>query len=340
MKIPSDQKNNSTEPQELFKSVERINHAYLEAFQSRIADTLKQIQTMPEELLDNTILSQWSQMVGQAVQTLTKYARLELPRITMKAISRSWEDIKKAFNSYNVFAAVDSTLASVSKQISQQMNCGLDFVRAHQDWEKAAEKYALIMIEAEWPPVLDIPSQAVHEIIEAYNEMPIDQFKTEICEAMLDFYDERELRSKFEKWRSTDLLSRRISILTDVIEGHLEGRYNLTIPTVLTQIEGFIGDISEHRGRMRGKDIERYLTDLFDNRLASSPFDRVKSLIIDRIFQHFEWGDRIANSISRHAILHGAMTDYGTKGGSLKCILLFDYIVRYYGKKSEEVKRN
>jgi len=272
------------------------------------------------------------------VQTLTQVARMEIPRITMDAVLRSWESIARDLNLNKVFGAIDSSLVSLTEQVAKQMNQALDFVRAQKDWEKAADRYALIMIEAEWPPVLDVPSSAVFDIVKAYDEMPAGQFKDEISQAMVGFYDEQTLHAKLDEWRGAEALSRRMPILHEVVDGHLRGTYYLTIPTILTQIEGFIGDISEHRGRMRGSDVERYLTELFDNRLASSPFDRVKFLIIDRVFQHFEWGDRIASSISRHAILHGSMTDYGSEVNSLKCILLFDYIVRYYLKKIEETR--
>ena len=95
---------------------------------------------------------------------------------------------------------------------------------------------------------------------------------------------------------------------------------------MLIQIEGLLGDYFNHIGRMTGNDVTNYLQSI-DGKYLGSMYDAVKKYLSDYIYANFEWGSPITSFLSRHAILHGADKNYGTKMNAIKSILLFDFLV-------------
>jgi len=321
---------------EIFEAIHSLNNTFFRDLRSNFETIASQIDiAFIEKKLDLTRVIPFEQIKG-SIQLVAEAAKALQPINDMKLIAESYRSLHSLKPVMEAFKEMDKLAGTYIRGVQSQFRQTLKLLREQQRYKEANERYAAIMIEVDWPPVLDIPSIAIYDIIEAYDSMPAKQFKAELDDVLINFYDREQLHLKLEKWRKILILSRRMRILEDIVEGHLEGKYNLTIPTTLSQIEGLIGDINEHRGRMRQSDMLGYLEDLFDNQISKSPYDIVKSLILRRVFEQFEWGDAVSSSISRHAILHGAKTDYGDKISSLKSILLFDYIVYYYLKKVEK----
>ena len=246
--------------------------------------------------------------------------------------------VKKTFlPNQSDYYAVSQYINQYIKDIQQSYKQAVDMLLQMERDKKANRRYAAIMIKIDWPPVLHIPNAATHEIINLYDSMPIEEFRQEIDSSLSEFYDQDELSQILEEWKTIKILERRIGILEDIIIGHNLGKFNLTIPTALSQIEGILGDMYNHLGRMKGIDRHNYLTELFNHYIFNLPELNVAPLIW-KIYEGFEWGKPVPSHINRHAILHGFNTDYGYRINSLKCILLLDYIIQHCCKKLEDAE--
>lgn len=125
-------------------------------------------------------------------------------------------------------------------------------------------------------------------------------------------------------WAANPVTAPRIHILTAALEAHQEGRYVLSIPPLLAQLEGIIADGKQPQGgEMRQRTMKEYVAQLAegDDLIGAHISDFVSNIVL----ANFIRGQPIPD-LSRHAILHGAATTYGTELNSIKTILTFDYV--------------
>lgn len=291
--------------------------------------------TFKQELFEDiqAVYSSYLQLVQSAIGNVA--GKIDIDSIK-KLIHSSATPNTALLNQVNL--SIKNAVSQYSKEIIQSYKQITDMLLQQEREKKASRRYTAIMIEIDWPPVLDIPNAATHQIIDLYDSMPIDEFRQKIESSLSKFYDEEELSRKLEEWKTVQILERRLGILEDIIVTHTLGKFHLTVPVTLSQIEGVLGDVYGHRGWMSGKSLEKYLADLFNHCIFNSPELSIESLIRDKVYGDFRWGDPVHSDINRNAILHGAKTDYGNKVNSLKCILLLDYIVLFYSKGLENEK--
>ncbi|WP_419945094.1 hypothetical protein [Candidatus Poriferisodalis sp.] len=118
----------------------------------------------------------------------------------------------------------------------------------------------------------------------------------------------------------------RESILREAFAAHREGRFNLSIPAILPQIDGIWHERCGHN--LFGSDIRKVV--------AAAQDPQVKGGIIARLLQSLtnpEWKLRQPRrkraagfvALNRHQVLHGEVTDYGTEENSLKAIALLHF---------------
>ena len=193
------------------------------------------------------------------------------------------------------------------------------------------EAFALMLFDLGWPPPLDICLEDAQRIVELYLQDGV-KCRPAVDDYICSLYTEGVLFAKFEDWRRNPILASRIHILEAVLEAHLEGKYFLSVPALLPQIEGLIVDAYGHTGWLAGGRLEKYINSI-DNveerervaRKELSINDVFKQIMIDLVLDNFCHGEPVNSPLSRHAILHGGDTKYGTGTNSLKTILLFDY---------------
>jgi hypothetical protein len=157
---------------------------------------------------------------------------------------------------------------------------------------------------------------------------------------MFEIYDEEYLDHILLKWEQRKLISSRISILRNVIKCHNQQMYNASIPTLLPQLEGTIANAFQHKGKLNSYHLKVYLKHLLIKPNEERVFSFEEALhnyYIQYVLVNFEHGKEIMSEVSRHAILHGGLTSYGTKENSLKLILLFDFLIDCFDEITEEV---
>lgn len=191
------------------------------------------------------------------------------------------------------------------------------------------ELFQVVMFDLGFPPSDTLFPKEIKYVLDlcsSYNGSN-EQLKEEITKFLVGCYNDKELSSLLEHWGNQTVCQSRIHILREVIQGHSSGFYNLTVPTMLSQIEGIIAKGFNHQGRMTVKHQKVYISDLLSSTDTGS-FDRtINDYFLKTILAEFEHGVEIESDLSRHAILHGADTQFGTQINSLKCILVFDYLL-------------
>ncbi|MFP3489612.1 hypothetical protein R0K20_18625, partial [Staphylococcus sp. SIMBA_130] len=82
-----------------------------------------------------------------------------------------------------------------------------------------------------------------------------------------------------------------------------------------------------------------FLARVLLNDTSAFSFDQqVEKYYVDTILAEFTRGEEIKSDLSRHAILHGADTDYGTKVNSIKTILVLDTIIEKLDEMYKDIE--
>lgn len=212
----------------------------------------------------------------------------------------------------------------------------LAFIEAQKVAANLEQRFDVILCECDWPPLLDFTHRDIKAIVDEYDRTEFKQFRKDFDAALLECYGLDALAEKITSWQDKGLRPERLFILKKAVEAHSIGDFVLSVPVILVQIEGVIAEGMKHTGWMGGTRIRKYLETLA-NGYAVEPFSSsAMDFVNSTVLEQFEWGSPLSSSLSRHAILHGAATEYGTEVNSLKALLLFDFVVTsLYAKKLE-----
>lgn len=181
-----------------------------------------------------------------------------------------------------------------------------------------------LLVELGWPPHGSMPLLVLRTVTRVYDKEGAARARETLNAMMLNYYGTDQVRRILIGWKQRQWLSARIPALEQAVGAHLGGLYYTSIPVVLAQTEGMLADAFGHNTRLSGRDLKKYV-----GRLCRRPngFDvAARRFALEVVLAAFEFGGPIPSSLSRHAIMHGADTEYGTQTNSLKAILLFDYL--------------
>lgn len=160
------------------------------------------------------------------------------------------------------------------------------------------------------------------------------------------FEDETFRRGLVARWQA----SGRWAVLEQILKAHDEGLYYLTVPTALAQAEGIVAAMVQPHGGMKQKDLPRHISSLekgTDEKDRGLYGPSVDAFVESYLLAKFHHGDPLP-AFSRHAILHGADTGYGTLDKSLRSMVWVDYLlicreereaVRADGTSAEETSK-
>ena len=191
-----------------------------------------------------------------------------------------------------------------------------------QRWvEEAPERLREALKDAGTIPHPELSLEDIRTVTAAFEEFggeaAVDRIR--VLHAEL-FDDENFRRGLAARWRA----SGRRAALEQILQAHDAGFYYLTIPAALAQAEGIVAEMFQHHGDMKMKVLEDYLLSLQESTDLYGP--SVETFVMRFLFEKFRHGDPVP-AFSRHAILHGADTSYGTKDKSLRSIVWVDYLL-------------
>lgn len=188
-------------------------------------------------------------------------------------------------------------------------------------------KYA--MVELGFPPHHALSISQMRFIAQNYEDNK-EEVESYIADFLNEFYNSKKLNEILIEWEDSKILEKRLPLLRNAVMAHNIGMYDLVVPAILSQLEGFLIDLFGVKGRVDGKITKIMLKHLLVEKEGhDSGFnfdDAIHKYYSEQILENFEHGKTMKYGISRHAILHGADTEFGKPSTSLKVLLLFDYL--------------
>lgn len=188
-----------------------------------------------------------------------------------------------------------------------------------------------------WPPV-HYEHQDLHTELEHLFRQAPDDLEHQALRTIHRYMDETGLERIQSDWKSNPLLQSRTAILGDAVQCHHQELWNASLPVWYILVEGIlIENIAPNKPRRTPRG-QRTIGPLDCFRLITTPHLPFKGWqAIQEFTQKQAWcqylssADSVSNS--RHGVMHGASTDYGTPENSLKALLLLDYVqeVLHYG---------
>lgn len=298
-------------------------------------EQVKALQRATRAVSENLLRQMPRPVLSQAVQRMmepisrhsSQIARLWIEQL---AISDKWA---RSFDLLNEgvrrqLEGLVNQQAAWARRFSEQFNqIGKRLVEGLRFLEK---KYAQVLgwlLDMGWPPLLHVSFPFLAKLRKSCEGLSRTKAQ-KIVDREISRYHNGDLlrREVLAKWKKRSCLRNRIRILKTAIEAHIRGEYELSVPALLPQIEGVLAENFGHRGYMRGKDYERYLKRALQQRGLANAEDVLLKFILNFVLGEFRYGHPIIFDLNRHAILHGAYTDYAKRSTSLKVILVLDFL--------------
>ncbi|MBE7493773.1 MAG: hypothetical protein HS117_02390 [Verrucomicrobiaceae bacterium] len=122
----------------------------------------------------------------------------------------------------------------------------------------------------------------------------------------------------------------RSPVINDALEAHEQGKYNLSVPTLLAQADGLGHDIFGVSPYSRKPANTLLLEQWLESHLTwwnNSPYRR--SIVGPLPINKSTSPDEVGDALNRHAVLHGLTSNYGTRVNSSKAISWLLFVADY-----------
>lgn len=267
------------------------------------------------------------------------------------------EAVQKVANVTNSVQQALLSLADFSLNTKNMLGGFTEAMKAVTDrMQRSLEAHELNVKTGWWYPnsVLDgISETAIHNALK--NEQKNAAFTKLVIQTTRQNNDE-VLYNIHDRWRNYNFIpSRRKRILLDVLEAHINGKYTLSIPTALPQIEHYYKKLfpKSKEQNIKYKDKPLEMIDLEQKVNFARHFGRKDHMEIPAsnylelfpIYYYFknvlfpekpllgiQKNDnkdlfRLSHSNSRHGVLHGSNANYSSEARSIKNILFLDKLL-------------
>ena len=148
----------------------------------------------------------------------------------------------------------------------------------------------------------------------------------------------RHLVETVETWNGHPLFAPRMHIIKDALQAHCEGRYTLSVPTLIPQIEGVLSDfvLANNLVAKFGKIKQVYSAVIGDVDNYSLSTWAIASTLLYQLqnttYVSINFENELRKSVNtrkttRHTVLHGIAPRYDRPIHSFKAFLLLDAII-------------
>jgi len=154
----------------------------------------------------------------------------------------------------------------------------------------------------------------------------------------LDYFRDDEwsaLRDMCKSWEEIPIFVERMHIINDALAAHINGKYTLSVPSLLPQFEGVAAKIlGNNIAHGTGNHIARLIRENYPDVHPAASKDPLMKFVVNHLFIYINFdtfgeelesqGIKAASFLHRHAILHGVHLGYAAPGLSLRAFLLLD----------------
>ncbi|MBM0064796.1 hypothetical protein [Alkalicoccobacillus gibsonii] len=246
-----------------------------------------------------------------------------------------FETRKKIIESSWILKENLSPFVDSFRQISFDFAKKVNELREHlKEHESNTEKYLLLMQVVGYPPDTNLGFSRTKLLSEIYIKYETEEWDSAtvistVNNIMEEIYDEEAITTFSLNWHDScySFLDDRIMLLRQALTAHNLGLYALSVPTLITQLEGILASTFKIDSYLSQKNLKKLIEFIFkgENRQEKD----LKDFYLNQVLAHFEHGKDIEFDVQRHAILHGASlpTQFANKETSLKIILLLKSMV-------------
>lgn len=335
------------EADSLYKAFEQINRdfsVYEKAWQQQRSSAAKFRQQLNEQL---SILNRinFSIQVPDIYMAIPKIDPASLikamdisEKISRAAKSITWQDtytkeIQEYIRGVDTLVkqlSIDFSAYSLALESISASRIFADLIRLVQFNKDATEAFKA----AGWPIAPSMPRKLRERVVELYQQGNTRY----VSRVIMGYYqrdDHKNLIAMVDSWREHPLFIHRMHIIDDALGAHCDGKYTLSVPALLPQIEGILNEYVRMNNLPArfGKIQQVYRAAIGDlESYGLSSWAIAKALLFQLqtntyIFTDFE--SELKKSVNnrqttRHTVLHGVTINYHRPIHSFKTFVLLD----------------
>ncbi len=213
-----------------------------------------------------------------------------------------------------------------------------EFFRAILEaWNARQREAAAILAEKGWWLAPDFPLLLLNEVVNLKAQGRQNSINRLIC----DYYTPRRLSSMIRRWNAEPLFTRRQHLFREALRAHREKRWFLSIPLLLTQVEGILADFADRKQLSKNASVKRMA-----RALQVAPEDTSDFVVqtwlaqLDEIFGSGYYVTEVRHrGVRRNAILHGRELRYGSETKSTQLFLQLDTIYWFISGRGLPARR-
>jgi hypothetical protein len=241
----------------------------------------------------------------------------------LKPLQQNLGNMKRLSSSfYTDFGKIMSPVIANIQSMSYEWTKSVNNVVKYLDvYISLLDKASMIASKYDWFITDDSTVSVVmlEKIIEIEDKMPT---QNQFDELFLGIFSRENINQLLDGLLEMNIAKDFSQIINEIKLGFNDKHYFLVIPAIFLTIEGLIVRGENHKGKMSGGKYIEFIDDIFSGRSREG----LKVIIKQRMLMLFKHGEDIESPISRHAIMHGADTVYGTEANSIRLILILNEV--------------
>lgn len=215
-----------------------------------------------------------------------------------------------------------------------------NIIEGIEQTEEDVTNYKKAMLLLGYPPNISTDIFLMREIGREFIDNKTAYLEHTIDDIIKNYYNPAKMAEIKNQWENYEFLNERICLLRQAINAHNLGMFAISIPSILSQMEGVIIEGYKIKQKVEGYKFKQIIIELFKNEEGFSfNFDNeVRDFYLNFILVGFTHGMEIKSEVSRHAILHGGAKPniFNKEEVSLKIILMMDNILYRVNELTEE----
>ncbi len=158
--------------------------------------------------------------------------------------------------------------------------------------------------------------------------------KKSVISSVIRYYgatNQKRLRDAVGSWESNPLFVPRMKIIRDALDSHINGKYTLSVPTLLAQVEGIVNDFVV----CMNLSLKPHKSEHLKEAIVHSPVVNLSALltfeglleIFEKVYESRDFAKvplKKRGLFNRHTVLHGRQVGYDTQINSLRAFLILD----------------
>lgn len=270
--------------------------------------------------------------LSAAIQAATTIARLtpSLDTLPIDALRQQIQDITRGMDWIDRWMTISLSVADAVQRMLQQLDVFGPLREVVKDEENAVGAFR----SAGWPIAPSMPRELIRRVTKLHQNGKT-RYATQVIAGYYRRGNCKPLAEAVDKWRKRPCFESRMHIIDDALTAHREGKYTLSVPALLAQVEGVMNEYvaMNHLSAKLGKMPEVYrvvIGDPMSNELAT--WGIAETLLCQLSTNTYVWTDFSREIVlplrkrrtTRHTVLHGIMIGYDRESISLKTFLLLD----------------